>query len=93
MDAKLNPSGTQVAQRRPVKWKRRRAQDRGGEVAVQFEEIRKPGVAELADAADSKSAGALLRVGSTPSSGTKLSCGTAAKERLVVGDKAGKASC
>jgi hypothetical protein len=26
-----------------------------------------PGVAELADAADSKSAGALLRVGSTPS--------------------------
>jgi hypothetical protein len=29
-----------------------------------------PGVAELADAADSKSAGALLCVGSTPSSGT-----------------------
>jgi hypothetical protein len=33
-----------------------------------------PGVAELADAADSKSAGALLRVGSTPSSGTLLFC-------------------
>ena len=32
----------------------------------------RPGVAELADAADSKSAGALLRVGSTPSSGTTL---------------------
>jgi hypothetical protein len=32
-----------------------------------------PGVAELADAADSKSAGALLRVGSTPSSGTNFS--------------------
>jgi hypothetical protein len=31
-----------------------------------------PGVAELADAADSKSAGALLCVGSTPSSGTKF---------------------
>ena len=31
----------------------------------------RPGVAELADAADSKSAGALLCVGSTPSSGTK----------------------
>jgi hypothetical protein len=30
----------------------------------------RPGVAELADAADSKSAEALLRVGSTPSSGT-----------------------
>src|SRR3984893_11666662 len=30
----------------------------------------RPGVAELADAADSKSAGALLCVGSTPSSGT-----------------------
>src|SRR6476659_8184873 len=30
----------------------------------------RPGVAELADAADSKSAGALLRVGSPPSSGT-----------------------
>jgi hypothetical protein len=34
---------------------------------------RRPGVAELADAADSKSAGALLCVGSTPSSGTILS--------------------
>ena len=32
-----------------------------------------PGVAELADAADSKSAGALLCVGSTPSSGTNFS--------------------
>jgi hypothetical protein len=32
-----------------------------------------PGVAELADAADSKSAEALLRVGSTPSSGTSKS--------------------
>jgi hypothetical protein len=31
---------------------------------------KRPGVAELADAADSKSAGALLCVGSTPSSGT-----------------------
>jgi hypothetical protein len=31
-------------------------------------------VAELADAADSKSAGALLRVGSTPSSGTIPFC-------------------
>jgi hypothetical protein len=32
-----------------------------------------PGVAELADAADSKSAGTLSRVGSTPSSGTNES--------------------
>ena len=31
-----------------------------------------PGVAELADAADSKSADTLYRVGSTPSSGTIL---------------------
>jgi hypothetical protein len=34
--------------------------------------VSNPGVAELADAADSKSAGTLSRVGSTPSSGTTL---------------------
>ena len=32
----------------------------------------KPGVAELADALDSKSSGTWYRVGSTPSSGTTL---------------------
>jgi hypothetical protein len=35
--------------------------------------ISSPGVAELADAADSKSAGTMSRVGSTPSSGTIFS--------------------
>ena len=37
---------------------------------LQFSDLQEPGVAELADALDSKSSGTWYRVGSTPSSGT-----------------------